>query len=205
MDDEERYHLEAALLHLLCLRDLLWRTGAKEALDTCGWPYGLDGDGGDGEPIFAGQLETLLELIGVDLQAELHFDYTENVEMWEDLRLLRGDWTKAATWCFVWFSSSDPETLETWRHFLFWIRQSTDDAWYTQDDASGFGWAIAEPADDVLMDAWSSLIAIWEVENYYGHVADARAWRRLRGFPDPTDGTEDDASTEDCGERRPSL
>jgi len=187
MDDEEQYHLDAALMHLHFLRDLLWRTGKREALATMDWPYGSDWSGTAGEPIYAGQLHSLFQLLSVDISVEVEMQHTDVFAEWEGLTLLRGHPEAVDTVCCLSFSSPDPDTLLEWQHFLVWMRERTDDVFFATEATNGFLWAVAEPSDDVLMDAWRDLLSIWEVQTFYGHVADARAWRRLRGFSDAAD------------------
>ncbi|MCL6443708.1 MAG: hypothetical protein K6T83_09685 [Alicyclobacillus sp.] len=204
VDDELREHLAESLYHLEFLRDFMRRTGFVEEINELGWPYGRDPNGGWGDEIYDGQLNTMLRLLAPSLTGEATFT-SNDAQIWNTCRLIDGVHEQDDVFFDLAFAilikGEDAHEVEGWRRFIWWqecraargqlgpTRPNTFLFVNEEEEQPHFIWVLPEPSTDEILEAWHKILVTWEVMNFYGHVADASAWRRLRGTPGINDGT----------------
>lgn len=184
MDEELREHLVQSLHHLALARDLVRRTGLVDELDQLGWAYGANPNGYFEVEAYDFQLNAMLKLFSTGLVGHVHLlsGDSEEWQNWMPLdAMLPLPEDERFDLAFSIQLQGDEREVRKWRHFVRWLQPTalllTD---VTSEDAN-FVWIIWEPMIDEIMNAWETLLNIWEVCNFYDHVGDAGAWKKCRG------------------------
>ena len=188
-NDEELFHIDASLAHLMFARDVIWRTGMLNELHEEGWAYGYEWDGDNRvvteqfrslSALFAPDLTTDVQWVALSepdtINDDLIIDDHSLADAGETDRLPLDEYVLIAE--FV----GDQQELHAWRGFI------------TMQDATAiFGqWGTREEphllwlfnyAEEI--NAWYTWLGAWEMKTYYEHIGDQPAWRAIRGSVDP--------------------
>jgi hypothetical protein len=191
IDDELRDHFLESLTHLEFARDFLRRTGFVEEFNELGWMYGRDWGGGFSEELYDQQLSVMLSLLAPGLAGETFFSHSDD-EFWATCNPIDSVWSRENI-CFdygfaIFLKGDDPHEVQKWLRFIRW--QDPSALIFVKDDETRphFIWVLVEPMTEEIMQAWNMILVAWEVMQFYDHIADASAWKRLRGTHRSDDG-----------------
>lgn len=196
MNDERREHLYASLVHLLFLRDLLWRTGAHAVIDEEGFAYGQQ-EHYDLDALYEEQGRVLMRVL--DEPFSLSFESTLSLlEDEERLERLDGldrhyDHPQALVEAMtdtlgdpergiiLHVESSDEDRLFEWVHWMQYVRPGQRFFCERQRETPHVLTLIDGLYDaSAMMDLWETCVTIKEMSDFVRHVANADAWRRGR-------------------------
>ena len=204
MDEYFAEHAYKSLLHIRFLRDFMRRTGFIEEIET--FPYGAEPEGYYGDSLTGCQLREFMPLLEPDMTTDVMWGYEPDVES-PVLVLENGEMVEEELdFCAI-FTFSLPvkkeHTLMKWWHFIKWGAPYMSLGRFVNSEDDGgecnFCIIVPEPDESQLMDVYYALLGAWEVETYYGNIANAVSWQEIRGTRNDNTRTGKAPENGDCG------
>lgn len=186
-NDEELFHIDASLAHLMFARDFIWRTGMLTELNEEGWAYGYDWDGDN--RVVTEQFRSLSALFAPDLTTDIQWMALSEPDTINDVII--GDHSLADAvkinrlpfeeYVLIAEFMGDQQELNAWRGFIKMQDSTAVFGQWRSKDEPHLLW-LFNYAEEI--NAWYTWLGAWELKNYYEHIGNQPAWRAIRGSVD---------------------